>query len=309
MREDLRNGIARLFRTAPHFRGKSRFGAALGELCLGRAPQRQPIVQVNMRDGSQMILDARSRTEHWAIWSGDYAFDVISKLAAALPTGCVVLDIGAHVGFFSVPLGRQAKELKGRVYAFEPVRANFERLMRILRLNNLHQTVRALNTALGAERGSIELVVDHASSASTGNAVMVRGDADTSAVEGGVRESAEIKRLDDVAHEMHIDACHLIKIDVEGAELMVFRGAAAFLRRHRPIIYGEFNAHWMKQFGHSFLDVAKMLLPWGYTIFREVDRRRFVPVSEPVEGLENVLLVPHGTCRRTLSALGIQRPI
>src|SRR5690242_13552991 len=178
--------MARLFRTTPYFRGKSRLGAAVGGLCLGGTPQRHPILDVKMRDGSRMLLDARSRTEHWAIWSGDYAFDVISKLTAALEPGCVVLDIGAHVGFFSIPLGRRAKALGGRVYAFEPVRCNFERLRRAVAINRLQDTVFTVNTALGTEQGRIELVVDRAGSASTGNAVMLRGAVETVRVEGGV---------------------------------------------------------------------------------------------------------------------------
>ncbi len=117
--------------------------------------------------------------------------------------------------------------------------------------------------------------------------------------------AARITRLDSFVEEQQIEACHLIKIDVEGAEVMFLRGGEAFLSRHRPIIYGEFNPYWLKQFNHSFLDVFDIVKPWGYRFFRQQKQARFTEIMQPEVGLADVLLCPSETSDKVLSDLGV----
>lgn len=312
MKSTFRNAIAASFRALPRFRGKSYLGAATGRFLTSEDNEEDPIATVRMLDGSLMLVDVRSRTEQWAYWTGDYDHNVISKLSACLRERCVVFDVGANVGFYSVSLGNKLKPLNGTLHAFEPVRSNFDRLIRSVELNNLERVVAAHNVALGDEEGTIEMSMENDRNASTGNAVMVKGK-----ITGklGSNTNARITRLDDFAREKQIQACHLIKIDVEGAEVMFLRGGSDFLGEHRPIIYGEFSAYWLEQFGHSFVDAANIVAPWGYRLFRSVTSRqnmfkqsghaRFTEFEHPEVGIEDVLLVPSDTPRSVLTSLGI----
>lgn len=306
-----RNALGAVSRALPSFRGKSHLGDRIGGFLTNTDSEEDCIVKIRMWDGSLMTIDLRSRTERWAYWTGEYDRNVISRLSACLEERCVVLDVGANVGFYSVPLGKRLKSLGGTLHAFEPLRSNFNRLVSLVKSNNLEVVIFAHNVALGDEEGMIEMSVDD-DDASTSNAVMVAGKAPD---EPGSRETACITRLDSFVREKEIQTCHLIKVDVEGAEVLFLRGGTGFLSEHRPIIYGEFHDYRLKQFGHSFLDVANIVAPWGYrffkdvagrqNIFKQLEHARFVEFTNPEVGIEDVLLVPSDASSSVLASLGI----
>ena len=89
-------------------------------------------------------------TEQFSYWTGTYDNKVISKLSSCFTKGCIVLDVGANIGFYTVPFCSQTEETgRGHVYAFEPVNSNFERLVSNISLNNIETTVSAHCLALG----------------------------------------------------------------------------------------------------------------------------------------------------------------
>lgn len=298
----LRDGLSSAFRALPGFRGKSRAGVAIGRLLTDIHDDDDCLATVRMRDGSLMRLDVRSRTEAWAYWTGEYDAAIISRLRTCLTPGSVVLDVGANVGFYSIALGNALKNLGGRLFAFEPVPSNMRRIEEAVRLNDLDHTVRAFNVALGDEEGSIDMFMEDDNGAITGNAIMV-----TASVAGEIVQnvSARVTRLDTFAAEQHIDSCRLIKIDIEGAEVMFLRGALGFVTAHRPIIYGEFNSYWIKRFGCSFLDVVEILQPLHYRYFKQTAAGAFVETMHPAEGDEDLLLAPDTVDDETLRRLGV----
>jgi FkbM family methyltransferase len=297
---DFRNSvhatIASLARLAPRFRGKARVGAAVT-----RALQPSQAMAVRMRDGSTLRLDPRSETERFAIWTGEYDCELMSQLSRCLSEGDTALDIGANVGFWTVALGKRLRDLRGMLFAFEPVPANFARLEENVDLNDLGSTVCCMQAALGEEEGSLELAVDHRNGAVTGNAVVVRGGVGNYMK---ATDQAQVARLDRVAEELNVTRCRFMKIDIEGAEAMAFRGGMNFLRSCRPIIFGEFNRFWMRQFNDSFLDVARMFEPLSYLIFQRT-HPTWTRITAPTVDLSDVLLVPAETSRASLQAIGI----
>lgn len=302
MSDIIHQGLAGAYRRLPAFRGKALLGSAIGKSLakVGISPRGH--VTVKMRDGSLMRLDRRSRTEDWAYWTGEYDLKIINRLKTCLKPGCTVMDVGANVGFYSIPFGRHLGSTGGRVFSFEPVSGNFEVLSNVIRLNGLEKVVFPQNLALGDEEGTIELHLEDDGGVETGNAVIVKCDVTK---EYTANRTARIAKLDELVKGLGIESCRLIKVDIEGAELMFLRGGSGFIAHAKPVIYGEFNAYWMKRFGHSFLDVAELVQPWGYTFFRETGPGQFQPVAEPRVGLENVLLVPPGVSKAELSELGV----
>lgn len=300
----LRNALAKSFRRLPPFRGKGRLGVAIGRPLVHADDDADSIAKIVMRDGTLMRIDVRSRTEQWAYWTGEYDAQIISRLAACLTESCTVFDVGANVGFYTIALGKKLSKLHGKLHAFEPVRSNFERLVDCVSLNALESTVFAHNIALGDEEGTIELHMESKGNASTGNAVMVKGKVRT---ENNlmINSTAPITHLDSFVQEWGIDSCDLIKIDVEGAEVMFLRGGSNFLSKQRPIIYGEFNPYWLTQFGYSFLDVASIVTPWDYRFFKQVGLANFTEVMQPTEGLADMLLCPSETPKILLKNLGV----
>ena len=148
--------------------------------------------------------------------------DLFAKL---IRPGQVVIDAGANIGAHTVFFCR-AVGPKGVVHAFEPQRVIFQTLCANLALNSL-QNGHAHHAALGDAPGSI--VVDVPDYSQPNNF----GGMPLGAFSQG--ERVPLVTID----SLELAACHFMKIDVEGMEQSVIRGATETLRRHRPVLYVE----------------------------------------------------------------------
>src|SRR5262249_28338799 len=139
--------------------------------------------------------------------------------------GMTVVEVGANIGLLTVPFARLVAP-GGKVIAFEPQRIVHQILCGNLALNAL-TNVFAQNSAIGSECGCITVPpIDYAQTGNFGG-VSLRG-----RNEG---ESIPLLTIDSLS----LDRCDFMKIDVEGMELDVLRGAARTLARFRPILYLE----------------------------------------------------------------------
>jgi FkbM family methyltransferase len=286
-RAAVRDRIAPAIRALPTFRGKGPLIRLLSRVLVSPGEDGS-LAQVRMKDGSLLILDVRGSTEATAYWAGGYDTEVIRRLSGLLEPGAVVLDVGANVGFYTVPLARRLSALGGHLYAFEPIPSNFRRLQDVIQLNGLAEAASAFCLALGDREAEVEFWLDDRDPAGTGNAVLVQG---TVGERLTANTPAVMTPLDAFALKHGIGRCDLIKVDVEGAELLFLQGAQQFLQKTRPVIFGEFSAYWMAQFGYSFGDVDAFVRPWGYDFYCKRGRSDFEPMKEG-EQAENVLLVP-----------------
>lgn len=134
--------------------------------------------------------------------------------------GSVVFDVGAHVGYYAV-LSSLLTGPGGQVIAFEPVPANLKYLRRHLRLNGC-DNVRVLTNCVG--EGSSIAKFDDSHGTGVGH-LSASGTLDV-----------QVRSLDEMIESAELPIPQFIKIDVEGAELLVLRGAERLLRRHRPTI-------------------------------------------------------------------------
>jgi FkbM family methyltransferase len=133
--------------------------------------------------------------------------------------GSVALDVGANVGAYSVLFGQWAGP-SGRVYAFEPSPAALRGLVRHVALNSLEPVVKPVGAAVADRDGTGELIV--------------AGTAGESRLAGASERSETVTvptvTIDSFCARERIQPA-LIKIDVEGAELAVLRGARETIRR------------------------------------------------------------------------------
>lgn len=299
----LRSKIALVSRNTPYFRGKRRLGNALSSI-LGDLNRDEECVEiVEMKNGSAMQLDVRSKAEQWSYWTGYYDDKIIQKLSNCLSEECIVLDIGANIGFYSIALGRKVKKLDGKVYAFEPIKSNYDRLIKNIELNNLASNVLAQNIALGDVQASVKMSMNNKGNSLTGNAVVVRGGVPEKFFGTDSESKVQMVPLDAFISEHSIDKCDLIKIDIEGAECMFLRGAKSFLNETRPVIWGEFNHYFMSRYGDSFVDVVNLLS--NYRFFQQIKHGggNFVEIKDPQPNSENVLLVPSETPKYIIDRL------
>ena len=150
-----------------------------------------------------------------------------------LKPGDKAMDIGANVGIFSVVMGATVGS-EGRVFSFEPVATNVLRLEKNLRKNAL-ENVQIFAVALGALNGHMNLRMATDPAYPSLHEVQ-------DGFGSGADVSIEVRTLDDVWEELGFPRIALVKIDVEGAEMDVLRGAASFLATCRPTLLVEANS-------------------------------------------------------------------
>ncbi len=138
-------------------------------------------------------------------------------------TICAV-DVGAHIGSFSVPLASVAGP-QSRILAVEPQPIAGERLANNARLNGVGDRIQILPCCLGASRGSTEFLINRRDTSRSRQA-----SDDRAAAGEEVLVKATIRTLDEVCEDSGIKHLDLLKMDVEGHELSVLQGAVNLLR-------------------------------------------------------------------------------
>lgn len=183
--------------------------------------------------------------------------------------GDTVMDVGANIGLWVMGAARHAGP-QGNVHAFEPVPENFARLTRNLALNGLNQ-VCCQQLALSDRSG--RAVFYSATDHNSGLGSLTQRDRADRQME------TEVMTLDDYCEERAIHGIDLMKVDVEGAELMVFRGAPRVLSSTKaPIIMFETDEALTARFDCSSSSIKELLHQYGYDFFR-YDGSRLEPVA------------------------------
>lgn len=144
-----------------------------------------------------------------------------------LKKGKVFLDIGSNAGFHALCAASSFET----VYAFEPTPDTFERLQNNINLNGF-QNVHAARLALSSEAGYAKFYVSDGHCG--GNTMLASHN-------GEQRQAIEVEMttLDDFVASKGIEGIDLIKIDVEGFEAEVLKGARKTIEQHRPILFIE----------------------------------------------------------------------
>jgi FkbM family methyltransferase len=155
---------------------------------------------------------------------GEYSPVELDFYAFILRPGDDVIDAGANIGALTLAFSRLVGE-KGSVLAFEPQRLIYHVLCANLAINAI-ENVAAAQVALGAEPGMIRVPLLRPKEHLNFGGLTIGGDRG---------EPARVRTID----SMPVRNLRLIKIDVEGAELEVIKGADQTIRRLRPFLYVE----------------------------------------------------------------------
>jgi len=192
--------------------------------------------------------------------AADFEARVQSVYEAVLRSGDTVVDVGAHVGRHCIPMARLVAPA-GRVLAFEPLPMCRRALVDALRQDSppLDSVVTLYPYALGADDGRAEFTVAEDALAYSGLQERVY-DFPTRVR----RIAVEVHRLDSLL--LSLPDVRYIKIDAEGGEFDVFRGAVRSLERFRPLVTFECGANALAEYGVSAHDIGEFWLAHGYTL-------------------------------------------
>jgi len=150
----------------------------------------------------------------WEVWSkGVYDYFPINE-------GDVVVDVGAHIGTFAVRAAMQG----ATVFALEPSRSNYDRLVRHVELNDMGDRIAPINSAMGAEEGQACLSASPFSNAFSTTGRIVEGDCDNPV------QAITLNSLGDI---------DLLKIDCEGCEWLLTEDSLAGVRKIVMEVHGN----------------------------------------------------------------------
>lgn len=272
-------------------RGRGRLGGGINWLFGPGRCDEESLRVIRMKGGWRVKLDLRSGTERSPFYTGVYDTRRARSFLKLIDPRWTVVDVGAHIGLWSVPLAHRLDErLGGRLVAIEPVPPNVARLRENLALNGLGNIATVVPVALGEEPGTCEIQVTEAGL--TSNACVLKNSEELpEATNPGRIYEVPVNRMDDIFASCALRRCDFIKIDVEGFELPFIQGAMKTFTEHKPILLGEFNNYFMAQWGFTFDSVWEHVAPLGYVWYLET-KRGWVPFEGQKTDTQNLLLWP-----------------
>lgn len=222
------------------------------------------------RGGLKWSLDLREGID-LAIYLGVYETATMRLLSNRLHAGDVAVDIGANIGALSLPLARLVGA-HGQVHAFEPTAYAYQKLCRNL----------ALNGDAAAQVSAQQLMLVEDSAAALDVALYaswpLRGSgSELHPLHRGALKSlagAAAMSLDDYLARHAITRVNLIKLDVDGNELRVLRGARTTLLHRRPLLVLELAPYILDEQPGTLEDILALLNECGYQLFKMSDGRR-----------------------------------
>jgi FkbM family methyltransferase len=197
-----------------------------------------------------------------------------------LEPGMVFVDGGANTGVFSFTAARLVGP-SGHVFTFEPGSTCFHALERSKKLNGFHQ-IHLAHQALSDKTGTARLY-HHLGQE---NAFTLGVD------ETAPYDEVAVITLDDVAKQESVDRVDFIKLDVEGAEELVLRGAQNVLKRWRPVVLFEVNLDASRRMNLAPDGACEFLRSLGYELFSFDDNHDLVAAGELPAQVANRFAIP-----------------
>lgn len=236
---------------------------------IGRSFGRSMTSSVLTRAGARMAIDPVNLDFYCFVKlrNGVWEEDVLDACLRVLQPGDVFYDIGANGGILTLDVAQTFRD-KVTVHAFEPQPTLAHSLAVSIALNGF-QNVRLHQTLLGDKHCDTTLfIADHGIHTS----IVARESGCTPLV-------CRMETLDSLFGSGQLPAPNVIKIDVEGAELQVLRGARQMLSSAPPTIIFEADEN-MPRFGYTHRDVFELLGELGEYAFYQINGDGICPVED-----------------------------
>lgn len=179
---------------------------------------------VNTLHGFKMIVDPilDKGIERDIFHYGTYEYGTLTIMKEILKKGDTFIDIGANIGLMTLHAAKITGK-SGKVLSFEPLSSTYNILNKNIILNNF-QNIKAINIAIGSTNGIVDIFENIA--VCRGAASLIKSN------NTKYHHKVDIKRIDNYLKEQNIKNINCIKVDVEGWEIEVLKGATNILSDH-----------------------------------------------------------------------------
>ena len=217
-----------------------------------------PLVRVDEFKGTFNMGAQSDLFRRLAIY-GEYEPKLVKSCLQHLNRNKDVIDIGANIGFYSVLF---AQEINKRVLSVEPTQNALKRLRQNIKLNNVESKVEIFEGVVSDHNGTLKIksVVGKEEYSTICNPVH-----ESIGQQQILEEEVECITLDDLIEKYQLSP-GFIKMDVEGAEMLVFKGAMKTLTKHRPIIISELTDELLRKNGSSAAEIIELIVSANYKV-------------------------------------------
>ena len=224
-------------------------------------PAKRGVATIDDFDGDlRMSLDRSSYISSAIYWRGHHSVSIVQFLRKFLRSEMTFVDVGANIGEITLVAAKRLSH--GRVLAFEPMPATFAQLSHNIALNGLAR-VSLFNCGLYDQPGELPIYTKKDNPCGTVNRGVPSLFSTGADVESAV---VPLRTFDDVAAESALERLDAMKIDVEGAEWMVLRGAISSLERFRPVVIVEISEANFRRAGYTVEDFLSFVRSLGYDL-------------------------------------------
>jgi len=262
-------------------------------MALCRRPHRS--LRVNLKDGRKLWVNLTTGMQETVFFHGEFEVPITEMTREFLAVGDTCFDIGANYGWYTTLFYSVVKD-QGQVHSFEPVPVTFAELTRNHALMGSPANVKINNLALGDSPGTITL--NFFEGEPTGHAsIATKGATPSDSFE------CPIITLDSYLKDNSISKVDFVKVDIEGAELMMLNGAKTLFKGEKlPIILMEMALAQSSNFGYLPNDLIEFIGAQGEYDFYKVNEldHKLVKIKgfEPNDVGANVFCVPQNASDR-----------
>jgi FkbM family methyltransferase len=245
------------------------------------------VVIKEIAPGVRLCIDLSDHTIGLNILRDQYERDEIRFVLGLLRPGDCAIDAGGHIGFFTMQMAA-AVGAHGRVYAFEPLAANADLLERSIGENRFGDRIRFQRAAVGAASGTATLTFP-VETLNSGGAYLLRDGGLPLA--GNQQQDVPLVALDALGVQRPV---RIIKMDVEGAEPQVLRGAERILAEDKPVILSELHPTQLERASGVTADqFLAQIAGLGYRAHRLEHGGIGAPIDRaPADALVSMVLTP-----------------
>lgn len=232
--------------------------------------------------GISMKVDTSKSMGAAIYWRGAHDWAPVFAFEKCIKPGDTVIDIGANQGEYSLIAARKTGNT-GKVLAFEPMKSLYRQLRENIALNkNFEARTVAVPIGLSEQAGVLDLYGKSGTNEGVNTLYPT--------AEHTVRiESIKLDTLDHQLQNLGINKVDVIKIDVEGAELQVLKGAQKTLSQHLPTLLLEINRESCLAAGYTPEEILTFLKTFGYRFKKIGLRGHLSPISGPLPEFCNIL--------------------
>jgi len=213
----------------------------------------------------KLYLNLQTEKDYWL---GTYEPELQKAIRHWVQPGMVVYDVGANIGYISLLMAK-AVGSQGKVYSFEALPINIERLKQNILSSNTEVPITVVHAAVTNKDQPVEFLVHE--STSMGKVAGAAG----REVAYETRITVDGITLDTYQSKNNIPAPDIIKMDIEGGEVLAVDGMHRLLHEHHPILFIELHGP------ESARAVAKVLDDYGYTAYHMKAHHKVINLHHP----------------------------